>query len=368
MKILYFTNIPAPYRIEFFNLLSKDNDVTVLFDNKVDKTRNRKWFKNNNYKFKSIQLKKNAFFQYRKIFKEKYDAIVLGTYASFNGALFILYLRIKGIKFYLNADGGIIPEKESFISKFLKKMFISKATYYLSSGNETNKYLINYGAKERFIYLYPFTSLTEEDILPKVISYEEKMKIRKKMGYNYKRVFVSVGRFIRLKGYHMFIEAMKNNDYKDTAFIIIGGGELKEEYESLIEKYNISNIFLIDFCDKNRVFDYYKMADVFFFTSFTDVWGLVINEAMACGLPIISSNNVIASKELLSNDSLYQYNDIESLRNIINIYHDKTLDELEMIGNNNLKTISKYTLKNMAERHIEIFNENKERINHYEEK
>ena len=99
------------------------------------------------------------------------------------------------------------------------------------------------------------------------------------------------------------------------------------------------------------------MSDVFFFPSREDVWGLVINEAMACGLPIISSDNVIASKELLDNKYLYNPNDLNKQYALINEFVHKSNKELEDIGQVNLNKIKDYTIENMVLRHLEIFNE-----------
>lgn len=357
MKILYFTNIPSPYRVEFFNLLSKKNDVTVLFD-KIGESmenRNQLWYKDNKYEFKAIDIPKFGLLQLNKILKEKYDIVIIGTYATLNGAFLNILLRMKKIKFFINADGGFIPKKESFISKFLKHYFLSTANYYLSTGKETNKYLTYYGAKEENIFIYPFTSMIEKDILQEPILYEEKMQLRIKNKYNYERIFVSVGSFIKRKGYDLFLEAIKKEKFHNTAFLIIGGGEEKENLENYIKTNNIENVFLIDFCSKEKIMNYYKMSDIFFFPSREDIWGLVINEAMSCGLPVISSDNVIASKELLEEEYLYNCDDINALKELIQNMNNKSNEKLYEVGMKNIEKIKKYTIENSVKVHNEIF-------------
>lgn len=358
MNLLYFTNIPSPYRVEFFNQINEKCETTVLFNyDKNEKYRNSKWYEQNNYKFNCINVKRFGLFQLNKILKEKdYDNVVIGTYASINAALLIFLLKIKKIKFFINADGGIVPEKETFISKFLKKFFISKADFYLSSGNETNNYLTYYGAEEKNIYIYSFSSLKKEDILLEPIPYSKKIELRKKMGYDYKKVFISVGSFIYRKGYDIFLNSIKNLKNDDVCFIIIGGGTEKEKYLNFIKENEIKNVFLIDFCSKDEVFEFYKMSDIFFFPSREDIWGLVINEAMACGLPIISSDKVVSSKELLTKNSIYDcYNEKELLNKIEN-YISKNENDLFLEGLDNINRIKNYTIENMVSEHINIFN------------
>lgn len=356
MKILYFTNKPAPYRVEFFNRLNKDNDLTVLFDYNERDHRNPLWYKNNKYEFKYFYIKKFGYFQLKKLLKnEKYDIVVIGTYASLNGAFFNILLRKLHIKFFVNADGGFIPKKESFISKFLKHHFLSTATYYLSSGKETNKYFIYYGAKENEIFNYHFSSLNESDILEKPIPYKKKLEMRSKAGFKYKRLFISVGSFIHVKAYDLFLDAIKNEQYKNTGFLIIGGGKDRVLLENIIKENNLTNVHLIDFCTKDVLIKYYQMSDVFFFNSRGDVWGLVINEAMANGLPVISSDTAIASLELVSKENLYHFDDYEEIRKHIKKYINIDENELYDEGLHNLNIIKDYTIKNTVNEHLEIF-------------
>lgn len=359
MKIFYFTNVPAPYRVKFFNILAQHNDLTVCFDYKKELGRNAKWYDGNKFNFSTIYCRKFALKQFIDIFsKEKYDIVIIGTYASINGALLNRVLKLKKIKFFINADGGFIDKNDNFITKGLKTFFISSADYYLSTGNATNKYLTYYGANKESIYLYPFSSIDSKDILSEPISYNEKKKLRKSMGYNYDIVFISVGSFIYRKGYDIFLDSLEYvKTKKNVCYIIIGGGEELNNYKDYLIREKINNVFFIDFLSHNEVLEYYKMSDVFFFPSREDIWGLVINEAMSCGLPIISSNNVLAAQELLDKDDLYDFTKPNKLADKINYYCSINIKELYKIGEINIKIIKNYTIENMAQRHMEVFNE-----------
>ena len=358
MKVLYYTNIPAPYRVKFFNKLSESVELTVLFNgDRNERYRNKDWFKNNDYKFNYINLHKFALFQLNKILKNNYDIVVIGTYANLNGAILNILLRCKHIKFFLNADGGFVPEKESFISKFLKTKFISTADYYLSTGKCTNEYLEHYGANKNSIYVYPFSSIEKSDVLLLPLKMEEKLKLRKEAGYNYKRLFVSVGSFIERKGYDLFLNSLLISNNEKNGFIIIGGGEEKDDYLEFLKVHNIKNVHFIDFCDKDKVFEYYKMSDVFFFPSREDIWGLVVNEAMSTGLPVIATFETASAREVFKRNQLYSCENIKALNKKINEYSSKSALDLYKEGLNNLEISSKYTIENMVLKHLAIFEE-----------
>ena len=82
MKVLYVTNIAAPYRVDFFNDLSKYCDLTVLFERKKAVDRNDEWY-NNAFSFNGIFLKSKNIgneaaisFEVIKYLKQKYDLII----------------------------------------------------------------------------------------------------------------------------------------------------------------------------------------------------------------------------------------------------------------------------------------------------
>lgn len=356
MKVLFMTNIPAPYRVVFFNQLAEKCDLTVLFEQENNSERNTEWYKNNTYHFKYHFLPKHYFKKLIQILKEDYDLIIMGNYASRVSAIARFYLKSKRKRYIISADGGFAHDKYIF-TKWIKTYFMSSADYWLSSGQGTNEYLKAYGAKEKNIYTFHFTSLSKEDILSKPIKYSEKLKLRKKLGYDYKRIFVSVGQIVPRKGYDIFLETIKNEKCEDTAFIIIGTGNLLEHYKEFIKEQHIENVFFVGFKDKKEVLEFYKMADVFFFPTRYDIWGLVINEAMSIGLPIISSDKALASLELLSKEFMFSIEHKEEFLKLIHDFISKDEKELYSIGESNLNKIKEYSIEQMVEDHLNIFKE-----------
>ena len=181
--------------------------------------------------------------------------------------------------------------------------------------------------------------------------------MRKNSDIDAEKVFISVGSFIERKGYDILLETIKEHDLKDKLFIFVGGGELLEYYKKFIKDNNISNVLILDFLDKNELYDYYKMSDAFLFPTRMDIWGLVVNEAMAFGLPVIATNMCVAANELVEKEYIYSVYDKKRMADIINELSKMTDEQLYQVGLKNLKTIQNYTIESMTERHVEIFNE-----------
>ena len=102
---------------------------------------------------------------------------------------------------------------------------------------------------------------------------------------------------------------------------------------------------------------YYKMADVFVLPTREDIWGLVVNEAMAYGLPVVTTDKCNAGLELIQNG---ENGYIVSTDNYIELEEGirKTLDHSLVMGNNALLKIGDYTIERMAVDHIATLQKN----------
>lgn len=368
MKVIFLTYSQSPYRVDFFDELSKYVDLTVCYEVKKDddakkNNRNSTWYGNINNNYKSIFLKNKRIFKMNISFdmiklikKNKYDIIVIGGYSSLTAMFTMEYLKNKKIPFILNTDGGFIKYNENKIKYFIKRYFIGMADYYLSTGENANKYLMFYGAKESYIYTYPFSSLKQNEILNKRVSKNDKILIRHELNINNKLTFISIGRFIEIKGFDILLKSI--GQIKDAQFYIIGD-KPKEEYMNIIESNKLDNVYFIDFMKKDKILMYLQASDVFILPTRGDIWGLVINEALASGLPVITTNKCGAGLELIKdnyNGFIIDVNSVSDLNNKIDFFINNQ-NKISIMSNNALKSIQKYSIENMALNHYEIFKE-----------
>lgn len=361
MKVLFTTNIPSPYRINFFNELSNYCELTVVCERKLAKNRNKEWLDNKKIKFNieflnGINIGNDGAFclDIIKFLKdESFDIIVIGGYSTPTGMIAIEWLKRHRKKFILNSDGGFIKE-ESKLKYKIKKYFISSAKAWLSTGDHTRKYLEHYGADRKNIYNYPFSSINKDDIID--INSIDKKKIKEQIGIKEEKIILSIGRMIYGKGFDILIKAMSEMNQENVGLYIIGGKPI-EEYTALVEKLKLKNVHFIDFKQKKELSEFYEMADVFAFPTREDIWGLVVNEAMAAGLPVITTDRCIAGQELIENEIngyIIETNNVQQLKESI----EKILnnDQLRILmAKNNIEKIKTYTIENMAIEHIKIF-------------
>ena len=113
MKILFMTNIPSPYRVDFFNELGKYCDLTVAFTDRFYAHRDKSWQDFHFDNFKGIFLKGKTWkrlrfcFDIKKVIKEgKFDKIICADFTAPTGMIAIRYMRKHKIPYWLESDGG----------------------------------------------------------------------------------------------------------------------------------------------------------------------------------------------------------------------------------------------------------------------
>lgn len=360
MRILYTTCIPSPYKVEFFNELSKYCDLTVVYERKSASDREASWKNEQKGIYKVIFLNgikisndsSISFGLINHLKKEKYDIIVFGVYHTITSMLTMQYLKNKGISFVMSSDGGFI-KKGNFLKNKLKSHFISMASWYMSPGGETDDYLIKYGADKRKIYRYPFTSLSESDILEKIISNDEKRSFKKSLNIKEKKMIFSVGQMIHRKGFDILLKAF--SEVHGDVGLYIAGGFPTDEYKDIIRRNNISNVHFVGFMSKRELSNYYKAADLFVLPTREDIWGLVIIEALGFGVPVITTNRCNAGLELIEKGVNGVIVSVESSKEISEAINKFLKKENEKIAKKCLTSVKEYTFENMVNKHLELF-------------
>ncbi len=362
-NILYLTNIPSPYRVDFFNELGKHCKLTVLFEKKSSDEREANWNQTAFTNFEGIYLEgksvavDGAFCPgvVKYIKKGRYDHVFISNFSSPTGILAIETLRLKRIPYVLESDGGFAKEGKGLKSA-IKTHIIKGAEAYFSTGAEHDRYYLAYGAEKEKIVRYPFTSIKEESVLQSILTSEEKAQLKKELGIVEEKCVLAIGQFIPRKGFDLLLQASKELD-GDTGVYIVGG-KPTVEYEELVEELQLKNVHFVGFVPKETVLMYLRAADVFAHPTREDIWGLVVNEALAQGTPVITTNRCIAGLELIQDEKtgyLIGVEDEMALAKGINrILADRKLRTRMSV--NALTMMQDYTIEKMVERHVKFLN------------
>lgn len=354
-SILFLSNTPAPYTVAYLNELGKIAKIKAVFEKLGSPARDDSWKSFSALGFTYTILKgipcgdDSAFspqvINYLK--KNTYNAIVIHNPATPTGVTAILYCKLFRIPFILQSEGGI-PKDGKGIKERFKKWLMKSAKLYLSGMNPEHDYFLTYGAKKEEIVQFPFTSLYQKDIVKKIPSCEEKKKLRAELGIEADAMILFVGQFIHRKGIDILLNAAKN--LPGDPYILIVGGEPTEEYREIIRDNGLLNVHFCAFMSREELAKYYLASDIFVLPTREDTWGLVVNEAMAAGLPVITTMNCVAGRELVENGVNGYLVETENAEALHCAMEDLLLDAEKryQMGVSSLKRIQPYSYENMA--------------------
>lgn len=374
MKILFITNLPSPYRVDFFNELGKKIDLTVCYERESSSERDAKWINKSKRTYKelfvstkNIGVDRSIGFGIVKELKNKYDFVIISGWSSPSVILAILYCQIHNILYIMEDDGGLInPNGEKH--KLIKKLLLRKLFAYFTTTNENISVITSLGVEQNRVYKYPFSSVMNSDISEGISKKQKVDEIRKSLGINENNIILAVGQFIDRKGFDVLLKAFSNMN--DDCGLYFVGGEPTKQYLDIVHQNNIQNVHFIGFTEKEKLKLYYAAADVFVLPTREDIWGLVINEAMAAGLPVITTNRCGAGLELIKNNQngyLVQVDDVDNLSEKIHVILNNK-DLKNKMENNATEVIKNYTVEKMAQWHYEQLSKFKKSYQIYNDK
>lgn len=355
MKVLIVFNHPAPYKVRIFNELAKYVDLTVIFERSKAKDRPNDFYSCNDYKFNCITFYdgyvgregsiSSKTKNYIKQHHNEFDHIVMNGYSHYSEILAIKYMARHKIPFSLMINGGVIRNKEVFFKKRFKTNLVNKASFYLSPSQKSNEYLEYYGAKKDRIFNYPYSNFSSSEISNDL---EINIKdIREKYGLPLdNKIFINPSQFIDRKNNLFLLEIFKD---RKEHLLLVGSGDEKQKYIDYIAKNNMDNVTILPFMVKEDLFALMKCCDAFISLAKEDIFGHTTLEALANGLPVISSDKVISSLEYVKNGFngyIVSLDNIEEINSAIdNIFDIKKENTFESVKNNTFESCGKEIYK-----------------------
>lgn len=266
----------------------------------------------------------------------KPDFAVINGYVGVEQVIAIKYCQKNHIPYSIESDTPLNipgnPIKAFLKKKYLKPLLSNKYCYGFPGGTLQKENLVYYGIPEEKNYIMPM-SVSSKRLLEEKAKLPEKNELKEEFGINNKTTFLFVGRLEEVKNVSVLIEAFGKlkQENKNTALIIVGDGSLKVELEKKAE--NLEDVIFAGYIVFPEIVKYYKTADVFVLPSSFEPWGLVVNEAMILGLPVIASSDVGCRADLIANGNngyIFESGKADDLFSEMKKCVVKPIDELKM--------------------------------------
>ena len=303
-KIIFIAGAPSPNTIEIYNNLywKRGLDLEVWYCAETnDKWKNSMpklnhphfFFTNIKFDFLDIKWSFNPRILLKLLF-DKCGLVVIQGYSSITLFIALNIIVLKRMSFAFWGERIKTSKKDKIILKLIKKYIlyiVKKAARVYAIGNKAKESYANQGVKYDKIVNMPYS----KDLKLYRSTYKHRYNA---CGSN---IIVTTARLIRCKNIDVLINAFSYLLYRypDWKLIILGSGPYEYELKKGVPEIALKNILWYGYAGIDLQCEVYKYADIFVLPSKEDGWGMVVLEAMAAGLPVISTEGVISSWDII---------------------------------------------------------------------
>lgn len=351
MKLLYITNIPAPYRQKRFNTMAEifpqygiEFEVLYMAKNEPD----REWIiplNTYNYPhrfFKGLHPVIGRFFAHfnpgllLRLLKNNYDVAIVGGMASPTHWLAPFFIN-GNKKQIMSIESNLYSVKrKSGIGAILKKLLLSKSDAYQVTGNPQKEYIEFFYPNSREKLFIKLPNLIDEKVFVDQVNKlrSDREDIRTSIGVDkHTQIWVVPARLIPIKGIIEFIKLLEG--INNIVLFLLGDGELATEIEDISKDKKLP-VKKVGFVQQQEVIKYYAISDLFVLPSIMDASPLSPIEACAAGLPILVSSRIGNLQDvLLPEINGWCYDpicEIEMAKEIIKKIASLTINDLQVMG------------------------------------
>jgi len=312
-KVVVVTNIPNPYRVPFFNAVAQilaESGLTlhVIF---AARTYPRRMFKLDekelrfSHEFLQSRYKlsldgQNCIFYYSglmfRLRRLKPEAVVVAGFSPGTIKTWLLSV-FKDFSFFIWT--GSVPWQvsgESKLRRLQRRILLSRTSGCIAYSASTKEYLKGLGVADDHIHV-ALNTVDTDFFREQVNKIREKSKTQIIEGN-----FLCISYLIPRKQVGLILQAVailagKRNDFH---LDIVGDGPQRAELERYSMGKGLSQMVTFHgFKQKEELPEFLARASCLLFPTRFDVWGLVLNEAMASGLPCLASINAGATRDLV---------------------------------------------------------------------
>ena len=292
---------------------------------------------------KPNQIGRNTIIQktVKTLSQVKPDVLVIAGYSQLSmlsALLWSLWYRKPTV---LLSESKEDDEPRQWWKEIVKSWLVKRYSSALVAGYPHKKYLTQLGFPENAIF-------TGYDVVDNNVFHPDNIShISSPLN---KPFFLAINRFVKKKNLPLLISAyacyQAQIGESSWDLVLCGDGELRSQLEDLIKQYKLENhIHLTGFLQQDELLPYFAHAKCFIHTSTTEQWGLVVNEAMAAGLPVIVSNRCGCFEDLVLagvNGFGFDPENQKELTNLMIKMSSAEID-LEAMGKASLQHIEKYS-------------------------
>ena len=317
-QLVLLTEIIAPYRIPLFNALAMrpEVDLHVIFLSETDPSL-RQWHV---YK-DEIRFSYEVLPSFRKrvagfnmllnrgvasaLDHAGAEVILCGGYSYVASWSTMFWAKSHRVPLLLWSESNAQDSRGGhMVVEFLKSLFLKRCDRFVVPGRSARQYLVSHGVQDGLIYTAP--NAVDNNLFAKaaLLACNDAPALRQRLQLP-GRYFLFVGRLVKEKGVFELLGAYAKLDERLRSLIglvLVGEGPVKPALQEHAANIAPGHVLFAGFAHKEQLPAYYALAEMLILPTYTDTWGLVVNEGMACGLPVILSRAAGCADDLVEDN------------------------------------------------------------------
>ncbi|WP_199620939.1 glycosyltransferase family 4 protein [Paenibacillus alkalitolerans] len=311
IKTLLLTNTIAPYRIPVLNKMKENDEIELTVWYLEEREKNRQWnidHKDIKYDYECLpgihafiqKLDMGVHFNpgiFLKLLKKNPDVIITSGYDSLGYWSALLYCKLFRKKFIVWWGSTLESSRvQNPIVNRIRKIFFKSADSFVTYGTESAKCLMHYGVQEEKIEV----GYNTVDIRYFRNKYNEYFRINRVRNDENIIKLLFIGQLIERKGLVQIIEALKHVNNSSWELRIVGSGPDEQKLKERVKEAGLeSQIYFEGYKQKEELINYLVQSHCLVFPSLIEVWGLVVNEALATNTFVLASKYAGATKDII---------------------------------------------------------------------
>jgi glycosyltransferase involved in cell wall biosynthesis len=291
VRTVLLTNIISPYRIPFFNLLSRSKDIELKVFYVAKQELNRSFDILSGFHLhlvnRTIHLNHGMTM---RLYKFRPNVVIIGTdvLSTPISWFVLLYAKSRNIKIIRYESQHQYVVSKQGIKSFLYRKFYSFVDSFFVYSRLTKDYLIALGIEPRRITVG--FNVGDTDFFSKnTRKYQSSEEYVRERARYPEVMFLFAGRLTKKKNIIGLLEVLKKYDYSDIGLFILGDGSLRNYTLNKYINFKNIKVFIEGFQQKNECIKYFSLADIFVSPTFLDRASIVTSEALFSGLFTIGS-------------------------------------------------------------------------------
>ena len=360
-RLVIVTEIISPYRIPLFNELSKEQDVDlhVLFLSETDPSL-RQWqvYKEEiRFSYEVLPSWRRRVGRFNVLLNtgmrdalqaKSPEAILCGGYNYLASWQALSWARKHNVPFLLWSESNAQDQRSGHVTvEFLKQVFLERCSGYVVPGKSAREYLLEKGIADDKIFIAR-NAVDNKLFAELAAEARQRAAFRRKELNLPDRYFLFVGRLVREKGVFELLLAyakLEDSISSRVGLVFVGDGQSRGQLEAEARTIDVGRICFPGFAPRQVLASYYALAEALILPTYTDPWGLVVNEAMACGLPVILSHVAGCGPDLVRegwNGLLVPPREVSALKTAMETMLNNP-DVMAEMGANSERLISEYS-------------------------